>query len=54
MSETKGREVAVLLGEVRKAIDNDRELVDEEGQGFADEDKVCVTARWNSVAAFVE
>lgn len=54
MSESKSREVAILLGEIRKAIDNDRELVDEERQGFADKDEVCVTAQQKSIEAFVK
>ena len=40
--EAERGEVAVLLGKRREAVDHDGELLEEEREGLADEDEVCV------------
>ena len=44
MGETEGGEIAVLAGKVGKTVDDDRELLEEESEGFADEDQVRIAA----------
>ena len=48
VSEPERGQVAVLVREVREAVDDDRELAEEERQGFADEDQVRVASRFGT------
>lgn len=48
MGESKSREISVLRRELGKSIDDDCEFLEEESEGFADEDKIGITLRVNS------
>ncbi len=45
VSESQRGQVAVLFGEGGKAVDDDREFLEEKGKGFAEEDQVCVAEK---------